>query len=196
MAGTSDIEVANKAVILMGSGRELTSLSDDDDAARALNTVWDLSRRAVLRAHFWNFAQARITINADPTPPPFEWAARFRLPGDFLNLRRFYPREIPWDKEGDYLLTDEGDSVSIVYTKDEANLGAWDAMAIDVFAAKLAHDVAYRVTGSREVRKEMGNVYKELLRGARHMDAMEGESTRTLDIDVFERSRFYGSSRY
>lgn len=193
MAGTSDIEVANTAITLMGQGASLTSLADDDDAARAINAVWDLQRRAVLRAHYWNFAIARVELAADPTPPPFDWESRYRLPGDYLNLRAFYPREVAWSKEGSYLLCDYGAPIQIIYIRDVENLGAWDSLAIDAFAAKLAHTCAYRVTGDRSLREELWRTYKDYLREARHQDAMEGESTRELDVDVFQRARDYGT---
>lgn len=192
MAGSTIIEVANTAATLLGQGTTLLSLSDDDDVARAINQVLDLQRRAVLRAHFWNFALGRAELAADPTPPTFDWSARYLLPGDYLNLREMYPREVAWRIEGKYLLADYGSPIRIVYTRDVTNIGDWDALAVDALAAKLAHTICYRVTGNRELRQDMLAEYKMKLREARHMDAIEGENTRAVDIDVFQDARDYG----
>lgn len=194
--GTTQIEVANKALLHMGHGKRIASLTDDDDAARALQVTFDLSRRAVLRSHFWNFAGARAELALDATTPAFDWPYRYRKPGNYIGLREMFPREARWVLEGDYFLSDSGSPLQIIYTFDQTNLGSWDPLALEALAAHLAYAAAYRVTGSREVRNEMWSLYRDMLREARHMDAMEGESTRTLDIDVFQDARLYGGSAY
>ncbi len=189
-AGTAETDVANKALIEMGERTLLTSLTDDRESARVLNQIWNISRRAVLRAHFWNFALKRKQLAADPTAPVFgSESNRYRLPSDYINLIRLYPEEYTWRLESDYLLSDYGAPLDVVYVRDEDNLGVWDALALDAFATRLASDAAYAITGNREVRAELTRAYQAKLAEARHMDAMEGQSTRELDIDVWGQSR-------
>jgi hypothetical protein len=195
-SGTSQIEVANTALLHMGHGKRIASLTEDDDAARALSVSFDMSRRAVLRSHFWNFAKKRAELGIDPTAPAFGPANRYRKPGDYVTLREMHPRHVRWRLEGDYFLSDHGSPLQIIYTFDQENLGSWDPLALEALAAHLAWKAAYRVTGSREVRDQMFQLYRSILSDARHMDAMEGESTRVLDIDVFQEARLYGDSAY
>lgn len=187
--GTAETDVANKALIEMGETGVLTALSDDNEAARCLSAVFNISRRAVLRSHFWGFAKKRIQVAADPTAPTFDKSNRYRLPGDFVNLVEMYPREADWRREGDYLISDYGPPLQFVYISDEENLGVWDALALDCFATRLAADCAYAVTGDRNLRTELDKRFKEKLSDARHAAAMENMNTEDLDVDVWALAR-------
>lgn len=187
--GTAETDVANMALTHMGETGVLTALSDDNDAARALSAAFNITRRAVLRAHYWGFAKKRVQIAKDSTAPDFDKSNRYRLPGDFITLVEMYPRENDWRREGDYLLSDSGPPLQLIYIRDEDNLGVWDALALDTFAARLAADCAYAVTGDRNLRTELYQLYKDRLADARHMAAMENMNTEDLDIDVWAGAR-------
>lgn len=188
-AGAAETDVANKALIEMGEVGQITALTDDDERARTLRATFGISRRAVLRSHFWNFALKRASLAKDSTAPAFDISNRYRLPSDFLNLVRMYPRENTWKREGDYLLSDYGPPLRFIYVRDEDNLGVWDAMATDVFSIRLAMDACLAITGSRELKSDLTRLYRQRLAEARHMDAMEGSNTEELDIDVWGHSR-------
>lgn len=188
-AGAPETDVANKALIEMGEVGQITALTDDDERARTLRAAFGISRRAVLRAHFWNFALKRASLAKDSTSPSFDYGNRYRLPSDFITLVEMYPREYTWRREGDYLLSDYGPPLQFVYVADENNLGVWDSLATDAFATRLAMDTAYAITGNRNLRNELMQVYREKLAEARHMDAMEGSSAQEFDIDVWAHAR-------
>lgn len=187
--GTAQTDVANKALIEMGETGTLTALSDDNDAARCLSATLNISRRAVLRSHYWGFAKKRVQIAKDSSNPDFDKSSRYRLPGDFITLVEMYPRENDWRLEGSYLLSNSGPPLDLIYVRDEDNLGVWDALALDALATRLAADCAYAITGDRNLRAELGRLYKDKLADARHMAAMENQNGRELDIDVWEASR-------
>jgi len=188
-AGAPDTDVANKALIEMGEIGQLTALTDDDERARTLLAAFDISRRAVLRAHYWNFALKRASIARDSTSPAYDFSNRYRLPSDYIVLVEMYPREYTWRREGDYLLSDYGPPLQFVYVSDETNIGVWDALATDVLATRLAMDTCYAITGNRELRRELMQAYSMKLSEARHMDAMEGSSAEEYDVDVWAHAR-------
>lgn len=188
-AGAAETDVANKALIELGEIGQITALTDDDERARTLLAVFGIARRAVLREHFWSFALKQASVAADSTTPTFDFSNRYRLPSDFIALVRMYPREVNWKRVGDYLYSDYGPPLEFTYVRDEDNLGVWDALATDLLATRLAMDAAYAITGTRDLRRELMQVYATKLSAARHMDAMESGSTEELDIDVWGRSR-------
>ena len=195
-AGLADTDVANKALIEMGETGTLTALSDDNDAARVILSAFNISRRAVLRAHNWGFAKKRASVAKDSEDPLWDYENRYRLPGDFIKLVEMYPREVSWRREGDYLLADYGPPLQYIYIFDEDNLGAWDALALDAFSTRLAADCAYAVTGDRNLRTELMSHFDEKLREARHVAAMENSSTQGLDIDIWTEARFHNNGAY
>ena len=79
----SDVAIANLALQKLGSGH-ITSLSQDDPSARAVNACYEQIRDMELRKHPWNFARKRTTLAPDATTPSFDFDYAFPLPSDCL----------------------------------------------------------------------------------------------------------------
>jgi len=58
---TNSVEICNRALTDIGA-RRITALSDPSKEGRACNDNYDISRKAVLRLHPWNFAIERVEI--------------------------------------------------------------------------------------------------------------------------------------
>jgi hypothetical protein len=85
-AGDSIVGICNLGLV-NGLGQDpISALSDNRKAAIHCNISYDPVRRAVLRAHPWDFATTRRQISASATPPPFGYANAYQLPADFIRI--------------------------------------------------------------------------------------------------------------
>jgi hypothetical protein len=71
------------------------------------------------------------------------------------------------------LLTNEG-TAKILYIARITDTNLFDAMFVDVLTAKLAVDLAYPVTNSMAVQKQMQDLFQKKLSEARSIDGQEG----------------------
>lgn len=60
---TNSVEIANNALTVVGT-RRITALSDTSKEGRVCNDNYDISRKACLRLHPWNFAVKRVVLTA------------------------------------------------------------------------------------------------------------------------------------
>ena len=88
----------------------------------------------------------------------------------------------PWKVEGRYLLTDS-DTCSIMYLQRVKDPNLWDALLQSAIAARLASEIAYKVTGSKTLVETMFQAYKLKKREAQFTDSQEG----TPDDFIMER---------
>ncbi len=115
----SQVEIANKALGHIGAAR-ITSLEDATERARAINNVYNSTRKTVLRAHKWNFAIKRVAL-AHLTDAPISgfgdsFTDQFQLPQDFIREVEI-SEEITYKIEGAQLLTTT-DTLNLKYVAD------------------------------------------------------------------------------
>jgi hypothetical protein len=172
-------------------GNRLVDLDlDTSEGARLAQLHFQPTLDATLRAHPWNCALARATLALSATPPAFGYTAQFALPTDPLCLRVINTDDdvIPWKVEGRFILSDRS-SLAIRFIGRVADLNALDAMTIDAFTFRLAHKLAYPLTGSRQVAADMWELYLAVVREARKVDAQEGTAEFFI-ADEWENARF------
>lgn len=150
----SETDFLNDALGQIGSGR-ITSIDDGSVAANYCRTFWPALRRALLRGHTWNFAEARAALAQDATGPAFEYAYGYALPTLLLKIKVYNGASLsasssvtdgwwitPWYKvEGRTLLTNDA-TVQIVYVQDVLDPNLWDALFYQGAAAHLAAKLA------------------------------------------------------
>lgn len=115
---------------------------------------YDVTRRELLRSHPWSFARTRTTLLRNTTAPAFEYEDAYDLPADFLRLlytgddvymeNREYTIE-----NGQILMNNSGDSLSIVYVKDVTSVAKMDALFVDALAAELTVKLAPALLGMK-----------------------------------------------
>lgn len=167
------IDICNGAFDLLGT-RTISSLSDDNKEARLASRIYDGTRDEMLRAHPWNFAQLRASLAADATPPAWGFANRYPLPADCLRLLALSEADFhAWRVEARWLLTDIGSPVDVLYITSAADPSTYDPMFVSVLEAALAAKMAYPITGSREMARELTQLTQMRLAATRSMDAIE-----------------------
>jgi hypothetical protein len=175
------VQVANLALQKIGADDQLTDPSDPTPAAQAIAAAWEPIRRAVLRKGKFNFSLTRAELTAQAssspgyrTPYPFEY--RFPLPSDFLRFVEVLGPSSVIDRyklERGAVLADSIGPVFVRYVADVEDAAEWDDLFVEAFAARLAFQVADRVTGDRGRKSDCWAEYRAAIRETAGVDAKE-----------------------
>jgi len=175
MPALSDVTVANSALSLIGDQR-IVSLTDDSEAAKAINANYDLIRDEVTAAHPWNCAIYRAEVASTSAAPTYGYTNTFNLPTDpwclrVLEIQNFDHDE--WVVEGRTFLVDAS-SVNIRYIKRITDAMEMSPGLVQAISARLAHAVCFRLTGDEDLRGRIWQYYAQVRKDARSTDGLEG----------------------
>jgi len=189
MAAPSTTDIANRALQMLGANTIL-ALTDATREARAADTCYDSCRKAELRSHPWNFAVKRVILAPDATAPAFGYAYQFTLPSDCLRVPLPRDATLDWRAEGNKLLTNTlqspwlgatqassstgtGAKLMLAYIADITDTTQYDALFIEVLAARMAVAMCDQITQSNTKKQAIEGDYKALVSEARKVNAME-----------------------
>lgn len=186
---TAPVDICNIALSRIG-GESITSIDEGTRQARLCQIHYDPSLNAELRGHPWNFATKRVSLALNVAVPVYEYSNQFSLPDDWLRVIRINEDEVCNDYrvEGRKLLTNNT-VVYLEYIAKVTDPNQMDAQFIDVFAQRLAAEVAYPLTKNQTITDGAWKVYNQKIRLARGMDAQEG-TPRNIEADLWLGSRF------
>lgn len=182
---TSQVEICNLALSRIGAGT-ISAIDEDTREARTCLLHYEPTLRSLLRSHEWNFAKKRAVLAQLVDAPVSEYTYQYALPSDFVKVCRInavYTDE--YRIEGAALLSDEG-TVTLEYVRAVADPNLFDALFVDVFAQRLAAEIAYPLTENTGLSESVFRIYSDKLREARTMNARDGtprdiETTTWLD---------------
>ena len=192
----TDVSICSNALLRLGAA-PINSFDEADvfgsnlEQVRLVANLWPTTRKAVLRAHPWNCATARVLISPDTTAPAFGFANRFPLPSNWLRTLQAGDDErfpITYRTEGRYLLSDES-AFPLVYIFDNDNANTYDAALVQVMELAMTAALAYPVTKSSALRDSLYGELKDALRFARNVDGQD-DPPETLGDDPLYASRF------
>lgn len=205
-AQASQTSHVNKALVLLGTSRKITSLNDGSRLASAAASLWDATRDEVLADHPWNFAirRAALAVSTDYVPPN-EYLYAYELPGDCL-------RWLPWEEDHDdwfegeqesggasglsYILSSATAPIYIRFIGRVEDVARWSPGFGDAFDARLARALAKPVTGQAAMIDRMDALYSEALSSAKRQDGLAtGRRARNATFRsgwVEARGRRYG----
>lgn len=159
----SDVEIANRAITKLGAAR-INSFDDNTTESRAIKSMYDIARRALLRRALWNFAKKRTTLAAVAIPAAnadWTFANQFTLPPDFLRLIQVndYSEPIgfnmgrteddaPYQIEGNRIFSNYPAPLKIRYIADITDPTKFDSVFIEAFASQLAFECCETITQS------------------------------------------------
>lgn len=153
----AETDFLNDALGQIGATR-ISNIDDGTENANHCLTFWPPLRKALLRSHHWNFAEARAQLALNVTAPAFEFSFSYALPSDLLKLKSYNSYAVnvynfddpgPWmftqfKVEGRNLYTNDS-SVLIVYVKDVADPNQWDALFYQAASTWLASKLALAI---------------------------------------------------
>ena len=195
------IEIVNIALGLIGANL-ITSLQDDSDEARLVNTHYDVARDATLEAHPWTFALKRFEPNADADAPLFGWANAFIVPSEIVRVvscdrigpvpsgrgqNTYSPEQIDWQLERRRIMTNEA-KVYAVGVERISNEGDYTNLFVHAFSAKLAMLISLPLTQSSKIFESMAILYENFMAEAKSRDGIQGR-TRRIRQQSLDRAR-------
>lgn len=197
----SNIAIANRALTKLGAAR-IISFGDNNEQARALQSMYEIVRDAELRAYTWNFSIKRAQLAALSEAPAFDWPRQFQLPSDCLRLLwagDFYPGpnlsdltnglDLDYEVEGRVIMSRLPAPLKIRYVAQITDPTQFDALFVEAFACKLAIELGETLTNSSTNRQEAWQEYQQAIRKALRADAIEKPSQQIAD-DTWMISRF------
>jgi hypothetical protein len=193
IASYSEVAVANMALLALGRGKFITSLTEDSQAARVIRHFLPYCRDAVLRAYPWNFAQRRASLPALETAPAFEYAYAYTLPNDCLWMHTVYGGDAEaWKIEGGQILTNISAPLPVKYTLRVTDLASADPLFVNALASRIASDCAVALTETVGKAEALWSIYMAKLREARAIDAQEGQPDQ-MQNGSWHDARYAGS---
>lgn len=93
---SSQVQIANMALDVVGTRSTIASLTEGSNEANAIGRHWDNAVDAMLRAAHWNFARKQIPLtllqdatNGGVVPSP--WLYEYAYPSDCVLMRQLMP---------------------------------------------------------------------------------------------------------
>jgi len=183
---TSIVQIVNNALVKIGANAILT-LTEDSEAARAANLIYEQIRDACIRDHVWNFAVNRVELAQNSIPPAFEFSYQYNLPSDCIRVLQMENMDMFYKIENGKLLTNESPA-KILYLARVEDVNLFDAMFVEALSARIAAELAVTLAESNTLYGNMMEMYQRKVADARSMDAQES-GYREIIADTWVNSR-------
>ena len=190
----SIVDICNGALNQLGASTIIT-LTEDSKNARLCNARFTQIRDSVFRSHPWNCLQKRVELAADTDTPAWGFTSQFTIPADCLRVLSILDFDSDHKIEGRKILTDNS-SMKILYVSRVTDPNEYDELLRETLSAALAADIAYAVTSSNPVAKNMYDLFQQKLKEARFVDSTEGQNmnpekgmAEVIGADTFINSR-------
>lgn len=163
------LQIYNKALQLLGETR-LASTSEDVPQRHELDVAWDTCVLDTFSAAFWNFATETESLSASGSPIS-GYATRFTRPSDCLRIIQVsldarFSAEADYRDEGGYIYA-QGDPIYVRLVSStlavDGSVDGWPPYFVEVLAARLAAECAYKITGGAARQTEMWALYERRL---------------------------------
>jgi hypothetical protein len=175
----SAVDITNLALTLLGQ-EPIADVGDENAAARAINTNFNLVRDSELAVRHWRFSTKRVSLaSLVPAPIGNDYSVQFQLPVDFLSPIRFgdyWPGQDVTDYrtsptadysiEGDKLLCNFASPLLCVYCAKITNTELFHPCFNMSLAAMLAFVCCEKITGSASKQEAATRAYKDAMNRA------------------------------
>jgi hypothetical protein len=183
------VTAANLALAKVGEAYRILDPLEDSHPARIIAPVFAAVRRAVLRKGKFNFSMTRAELAAQAASDPgyrspYPYANRFPVPADFVRLVELLgPPECveTYKYESKAVLADTVGPVFVRYVRDVPEIGDWDDLFVEAFAARLGFEICDVLTGDRARRGDCWNEFQKLTKDAASSDAKEDPPIEAYD---------------
>ncbi|MFV5370017.1 hypothetical protein VXO74_15055 [Acinetobacter junii] len=166
---TTKTNLCNQALSLIGAD-SITSFEENTSTARRMRTVYDSSRKALLRLHPFQCATKRIKLAPLSVKPEFEYSYQFQLPDDLIRIINANTED--YVIEADRLLSNS-DQLNLVYVFDNKNEETYDSLFIECLVLYLAYKISKPITGSQGTSDSYYMQCQELIKQAKAVQAQE-----------------------
>ena len=166
---TTKVDIANQALSLIGAD-SITSFEENTSTARRMKTVYDSSRKALLRLHPFQCATKRIQLSPISKQPEFGYSHQFQLPDDLIRIINTNTED--YTVETDRLLSNS-DQLNLVYVFDNKNEETYDSLFIECLVLYIASKITKATTGNQGNSDSLYMQCQELIKQAKAVQAQE-----------------------
>lgn len=150
MATYSTLTIIKKALVLCGAST-VSSLTEDTPNARALNIVYELTRKSMFTECMWTFTVTRSSL-VTVASTTIAWyhdeeTTVYSRPTDALKIWGLSDSAVSWREEGDYILADSV-GIGAKYTFDQSDESKWPPEFVVAFIDKLCSDICFMILNS------------------------------------------------
>lgn len=194
MAVISKVKIANMALSHIGKSK-IEAIDENSPGAKACNLWYDYARIECLEAFDWSFARRRVALSESSEDPPEDlWTYRYNFPSGVVAARHLenplgpdadaVPFEIELNAAGDAktILTDL-EEAKLVFTGDIEAVGLFSSHFVATLSYRLAHHIAFELTGKNALKAEMANAYLGYIQRAPAQDANTSVARPPRDAD-------------
>lgn len=192
MAASSETQIVNNALLRLGSSPILALGVDTNTAGTAANQIYSITRDALLRKHFWNFAVTRVELAADDDAPTFEYSYQYTLPSDFIRMVRIYDQTDDYKIEGTKILTNMAAPLQVAYVQQVTDVSKFDSLFVDVLVLMLAIKMGPRLAGDGFNSSALQQELQSLLLEGKVVDAQDS-SPDQFEIETWVDARRNGA---
>ena len=179
-------KIANFALNIIGKDM-INSIEQDTESARQIKEYYDIVLKRILSEYDWNFARRTVDIYlVDPQDEYKNYTYAFDLPADYVAARRIRPEQYYEIYDNDTLrcnhsaereveVVDPEDHtkrikqtqyyLELTYTKGDIDPMKMNPAFFQYFAASLAQEVAFFLTGDMNVMQmalSLSNSYQAI----------------------------------
>ena len=166
---TTKTDIANQALSLIGAD-SITSFEEQTSTARRMKTVYDTSRKALLRLHPFQCATKRIKLTPLLVCPEFGYAYQYQLPDDLIRIINTNTED--YVLETDKLLSNSN-TLNLVYVFDNKNEETYDTLFVECLVLYIASKITKATTGNQGNADSLYMQCQELLKQAKAIQAQE-----------------------
>jgi len=172
----TEIDVINKALTLLG-GNQITSRSENTEAAKTMDALYDGCRDRVLRECPWNFAVTRTSVASSGTPAWGDFGFLYPKPSDFLYMISLKDHD-DYTLEGDNILADATDGLTsgplkFKYVARVTDTSRYDVLFVEALAYRLAYEACERITQSNTKSSGLLQEYEVTMARAKRINGQE-----------------------
>jgi hypothetical protein len=182
---TAPVNIANDALTLLGV-EVISSMTEDSEAARKMNSIFASCRDQVLESADWNFARKTEALALIADEESLEWDYIYQRPAKCIKVRRvFNETTIDLDKKDDHeeMIAPTSGAQAIgadieeayaKYTYQVTDTSTFPIGFIKALAANMAATSAKALTGDN--RPDLAQLFQALVSVARAANGNEGKA--------------------
>lgn len=182
---STKVDICNQALNLIGEN-SITSFEENSTNARRCKTLYDQSRKSLLRLHPFTCATKRIVLSPLANAPQFEYAYQFQLPDDLIRIVRGYTED--YTIESDKILADTN-QFKMTYVFDNKNEETFDSLFEECLVLYIGSKLSKAVTGSQTTGDSLYMQCQELMAQAKATQAQEKPNITFGSDDDFTLTR-------
>jgi hypothetical protein len=88
---TTDVDIVNRSLQMIGSQSQITSFTDGSPEAASASIVYESQVETLLRTYTWDFARKEASLSLTGNAAPYPWSEEFAYPNDAIEVRTLYP---------------------------------------------------------------------------------------------------------